>query len=338
MHKTWLNLTAAAEQQSIERLESWFHHQGALAVTVADAGDEPILEPDPGLTPVWSAVQVTGMFDGKACIDDLTAGLKAAGFKLMFTETLEDRLWEREWLSQFVPMQFGKRLWVLPSTWPASQGAEGDIQNLPSDAVIMRLDPGLAFGTGTHETTRLCLEYLEANLVPGQSVIDFGCGSGVLAVAAALLGGSPILGVDKEPQAITASRMNSKLNGVTLNLGLLDEISVSQAARYAGISAQGADLVIANILAQPLIDWSTVLSALVAPGGALVLSGIMESQTEAVSYAYESMTAGQEGCGLMLQGVTELGGWVRLDFHRAIPSADTGRGNDSATCIFTAKS
>ena len=357
----WLNLIAAARQQSLEQLEAWFQQQGAVAVTVVDAGDEPIFEPRPGQTPVWKTVQVTGLFDGEASVDDLTLSLNDAGFELVAAEVLEDRIWEREWLARFAPMQFGKRLWVCPHDFEGGHeeyfeggheehseggheeysegGRERDHESpgenpstdpppdLPPDSpldsppdpppekVVVRLDPGLAFGTGTHETTRLCLEYLDAASLKQKSVIDYGCGSGLLAVAAALLGAEPVLGVDIDPQAIAASRMNAAQNNVSATFALVDE------ANLPALQETGVDLVIANILAEPLIELSQGLSSLVAPGGTLVLSGIMESQSRGVQHAYLQEQGSEKGthkkgAQMMLEDEATLGGWVRLVFRR----------------------
>ncbi len=286
----WLNVTAAADKVSLDELETWFWERGAVSVTVEDGGEDPIYEPKPAETPMWGKVLVTGLFEDDASLQHLGEGLEAAGFEIVALDELDDRPWEREWLNRFKPMRFGDRLWICPT------GHELD----PIGRVVISLDPGLAFGTGTHETTRLCLEYIDGAELTGRTVIDYGCGSGILGIGAALVGANEIYGVDTDPQAITASRMNADRNGVNMALGLVGELSLDE-----------ADLVLANILAQPLVELAVDLSGLVAPGGALVLSGIMESQAEWVRGAYQDK--------LTFVDETVLNGWVRLIYHK--PSA-----------------
>lgn len=282
----WLNLTATAQSRSLEELESWFWENGAVSVTVEDAGDDPIYEPRPAETPAWGKALVTGLFEDGAPVESLAGDLLAAGFGMVAARPLADRQWEREWLKRFKPMRFGERLWICPT------GCELD----PAGRVVVRLDPGLAFGTGTHETTRLCLEYVDSANLRSRSVIDYGCGSGVLAIAAALVGATDVHGVDTDPQAIAASRMNADRNGVTARFGLAGEVDLP-----------AADLVIANILARPLVDLSARLCSLVAPGGALVLSGIMRDQAAWVKGVYRRE--------LRCVDETANGDWARLVFN-----------------------
>jgi ribosomal protein L11 methyltransferase len=280
----WKTLAVAGTTTSLALIEDLFWNTGAVSVTVIDAEDQPIYEPGPGEEPVWENVIVSGLFKDDLDIDEVRCRFVEAGHEVLFIEAVGDRVWEREWLTRFHPMQFGQRLWVCPS------GREVNA----SDAVILQLDPGLAFGTGTHATTRLCLEWLEGNLVPGQAVLDFGCGSGILGIAALLLGAERVHGIDNDPQALVATLDNATRNQVQNRL----QISMPEP-----LTAASFDIVVANILAQPLIDLAEQLMATLKPGGHVLLSGIMVSQREWVKAAYESFEFVAEG---------ELDGWVSL--------------------------
>ena len=283
----WVNMTAMTDRAGVEALEDWFWENGAVSVTVEDGLDQPIFEPPPGELPLWDRARVTGLFESGVDTRALTEALGRAGFELDSVAGIEDRPWEREWLSRFRPMQFGERLWICPTGY--------DIEDA-DDKVIVQLDPGLAFGTGTHETTRLCLEYLDACPPRDAEVIDYGCGSGILGIAAALLGAARVHGIDNDPQALTATRENARRNRVPI------------ATDLPGVDPGPADLLIANILAQPLIDMAALLCGLTRPGGRLVLSGIMSAQADQVVEAY------REKAELVDQ--TGLNGWVRLVWER----------------------
>ena len=270
-------------------LEAWFWDHGAVSVTVEDGLDKPIFEPPPGEHPLWDEVMVTGLFESDISIENLTMELARDNYKLEDVARLDDRAWEREWLSRFKPMQFGRRLWVCPTGFSLEPGGK----------VIIELDPGLAFGTGTHETTRLCLEYLDAIEVGGLDVIDYGCGSGILAIASALLGAKNVTGIDNDPQALTATTENAKRNLVTVGTHL------------PGIALEPSDIVLANILAQPLVELAPMLVETMKPDGLLILSGIMSSQADWVIQAYVELVELVE-----LVDRTELSGWVRLVWKR----------------------
>lgn len=246
---------------------------GALAVTLADAGDDPILEPLPGATPLWPSVRLTALYpeqtERAALAAALRARLAAPALELRF-EALDDRPWEREWLKDFRPMRFGRRLWVCPG----GQAPPADTGEAP---VIVWLDPGLAFGTGTHATTALCLEWLDGLAAAPGRVLDVGSGSGILAIAALRLGAATALAVDIDPQALIASRENALRNGVA------DRMTVAPATADWG---SGYDVVLANILAEPLVALAPALAAATAPGGAVVLSGLLVAQAAAVTAAY----------------------------------------------------
>jgi ribosomal protein L11 methyltransferase len=245
--------------------------RGALSVTLADAGDDPVLEPAPGCTPLWSAVRLSALFpagtDGRSLAAALGTGIGIAP-EAIHWEVLEDRAWEREWLKDFRPMRFGRRLWVCPGGQPAPDAA----------AVAIELDPGLAFGTGTHQTTAMCLEWLDAAALAGRTVLDFGCGSGILAVAALKLGAAAASATDIDPQALLATRENAARNRVESLLEI-----------WPADSLPGGqwDIVVANILAGPLVELAPRLAASTRLAGAIILAGMLESQSESVARAYE---------------------------------------------------
>ncbi len=270
----------------LEMLETFFWDNGAVSVTVVDAEDKPIFEPGPGETPVWEHVTVTGLFEDDVDIAGIKAALATTDFRFLYVETLGDKIWEREWLSRFEPMRFGQRLWVCPSNHEVEE----------DNAVVMKLDPGLAFGTGTHATTHLCLSWLDEYIQPNQSVMDFGCGSGILGIAALLLGAGQVAAIDNDQQAVNATIENANRNDVADKI--FPELPKSD-------YRDTYDVVIANILAQPLIDLSGTLTDLMNPDAHIVLSGIMVGQESFVREAYEA-------CGLVFYAETELDGWVCL--------------------------
>lgn len=271
-----------------ELLECALFNAGAMSVTLTDAQDTPVLEPAPGETPLWPSTRFTALFDENTSEQEVVEALQAeldTPLPPHGMEQLEDRAWEREWMKDFHPMDFGHGLWVCP------HGQEVPEQH----ATVVYLDPGLAFGTGTHETTALCLEWLGDAQVRGKQVMDFGCGSGILAVAALKLGASLAHGVDIDPQALEASLDNAQRNGVEKKLSFPDPNQLSH---------QGYDIVLANILAAPLVSLAGQLLAICRPGGDLVLSGILAEQSQMVRDAYA------QGC----EKITEKrkGDWVRL--------------------------
>lgn len=254
-----------------DSVEAIFMQHGACSVTFSDAGDDPVLEPAPGETPFWGKTRITGLFESGTDLDALARNLRGTLELDELPEhrivTLADRDWEREWLKDFGPMRFGDRLWVCPT------GSQPDA----GDAVVVRLDPGLAFGTGTHATTAMCLEWLDGLELDGRNMLDYGCGSGVLAIAALKLGCSHAHAMDIDVQAVTATRQNAAHNGVD------DRLTVTVGAD----TIEGTfDVVIANILAGPLAELAETISELLAPNGRLALSGILDDQVDAVRNAY----------------------------------------------------
>ena len=255
-----------------DAVEAVFLRHGAQSVTLTDAADDPVLEPLPGEAPLWRSTRITGLFAGDVTFDGLETDLRAT-FELVELpgrriEALDDRDWEREWLERFQPMRFGKHLWICP----------GDMRAEDDDAVVVRIDPGLAFGTGTHATTAMCLDWLESRRIVGKSVLDFGCGSGVLAIAALKLGAGRAVAVDIDPQALAATRRNAQRNEV-------DNIEVL----HADAALRGQfDVVVANILAGPLIELVDSITSRLAEAGKLAVSGILSEQVLDIMCAYKS--------------------------------------------------
>ncbi len=275
-----------------EAIEEQLSELGALAVSLSDAADSPVFEPAPGELLLWPRLIVTGLFEASVDLAAIRSALIHQGLceaAHVQIETLADRCWEREWLDNFGPMAFGQRLWVCPHGAP---------QSWPDDAVVLRLDPGLAFGTGTHPTTRLCLQWLDGADLKDKRVIDYGCGSGVLAVAAALLGAREVLAYDIDPQALTATAENARANQVQDRITLVEPGSPPESP---------ADIVLANILASTLISLQPAICALVAADGELVLSGILAEQAQDVIAAYRTQ---------FLLNPENSEAWIRLDGRR----------------------
>lgn len=272
----WLQIKMDTNPAHAEVLEEFLLAAGANAVTLEDGADQPLFEPIRGTTPLWTQTRITGLFDAEQDSEAMLQGLQL-GWASVFPdqafpspriEILEDKDWEREWMENFHPIQVGNRLWICPS-WKDAPNPE---------ATNLQLDPGLAFGTGTHPTTFMCLQWLDENDVAGQTVVDYGCGSGILGVAALLLGAEKAYGVDNDPQALVATRENTDRNGLPA-----ESFDVFYPGKIGDVKA---DLMLANILAGPLIDLAPTISALVKDQGKLVLSGILSHQADDVMVAY----------------------------------------------------
>lgn len=289
----WLQLRLAITPEQAEPFEDALLGVGAVSVTFMDAEDQPIFEPDLGTTPLWSHTHLLALFEADVDESNLLAHLQLLIGRALpdyQLERIEDQDWERSWMDNFQPMRFGRRLWIVPS-WHAAP---------EPDAVNLLLDPGLAFGTGTHPTTALCLEWLDGQDLRGQQVVDFGCGSGILAIAALLLGAERAVGTDIDPQALEASRDNAGRNGI-------------DSARFPlylpeQLPAMQADVVVANILAGPLVALAPQITALVKPGGQLALSGVLAEQAEEVREAYRG--------AFDLDPTSDKDGWVRISGMR----------------------
>lgn len=289
---SWKNLLVWTHKDDAERYSEAMTDAGALSVSIEDADrDRPQETPlfaEPGMPEqaYWQRCSVSGLFEHDVDLAPIFAALNAIKpeRKLDWTlETVEDADWVRLTQAQFEPLQISERLWIVPSWHTAPESAK----------VVLRLDPGLAFGTGSHATTRLCLRWLDANLRGSESVLDYGCGSGILAIAALKLGAAAAVGTDIDPNAISASRANAALNTVPAQFVAPDEIG-----------AACADIVVANILAKPLQMLAPLLAKHCRPGGALVLSGILREQAESVIDSYASLAE--------LTVWAEEDGWVCL--------------------------
>ena len=287
----WLQIKVDTDPENTEHIESIFLELGALSITLEDNADQPLYEPELGTTPLWQKTRITALFDAETNLETtltrFTSKVNISPPPDLKSEILEDKDWEREWIKNYKPMQFGHRLWVCPS-WIAPPDP---------DAITLLLDPGLAFGTGTHPTTALCLEWLDSQELNDKLVIDYGCGSGILGIAALLLGAKTVHGIDNDPQALTASRDNCSRNGIPSK--------DFEVLHPRNIPVLQADVLIANILSVPLIELATAITALIQPGGKLALSGILESQANDVMAAYEAW--------FTLEPVTIKDGWVRID-------------------------
>ena len=270
----WSLNTAAS---LVESLEDWLFEQGALAVTLEDDADQPLLEPGPGETPIWDAVKVTALFAADVDLAPIVASVPREVLTQDATDEIKglaDKDWERVWMDDFRPMQLGERLWICPS-WT-------DVPD--PDAVNVLLDPGLAFGTGNHATTAMCLSALDSLITGGEAVADYGCGSGILAIAALKLGAATALGIDNDPQALVASRDNAERNAIQDEQLLLGRPDCSDEQAWSA----KADVVVANILAEPLIQLSARLLALMAPGGTVLMTGVLIEQAPRLIDHYAS--------------------------------------------------
>ena len=287
----WIQIKLNATNQNAEPISDMLMEKtGALSVTFLDAKDTPVFEPLPGETRLWGDTDVLALYDAEIdtqlVIQQIQASqLLADGFAYKI-EQIEDKDWEREWMDNFHPMKFGERLWICPS-W----------REIPEpNAVNVLLDPGLAFGTGTHPTTALCLQWLDSLDLSGKTVIDFGCGSGILAIAAIKLGAAKVIGIDIDPQALLASKDNAARNGVA------DKIEVYLPQNQPDNLV--ADVVVANILAGPLRELSPVIKSLIKPGGQLAMSGVLNTQAEDVANYYRDE--------LSIDPIAEQEEWCRI--------------------------
>ncbi|MBC3621593.1 50S ribosomal protein L11 methyltransferase [Vibrio metschnikovii] len=287
----WIQIKLNATNENAEAIsEMLMEETGALSVTLLDAKDTPVFEPLPGETRLWGDTDLLALYDAEVDTPSILAQIRdsqllADDFSYKI-EQIEDKDWEREWMDNFHPMKFGERLWICPS-W----------RDIPDpNAVNVLLDPGLAFGTGTHPTTALCLQWLDSLDLSGKTVIDFGCGSGILAIAAIKLGAAKVIGIDIDPQALQASKDNAERNGVA------DKIEVYLPQNQPENLV--ADVLVANILAGPLRELSAVIKSLIKPGGLLAMSGVLNTQAEDVATYYRDQ--------LDIDPIIEQEEWCRI--------------------------
>ena len=267
----WLQISFQIEKSQADLISEVLTGLGSLSITFSDALDDAIYESPVGQTPLWDNVKVNALFSTDINQEDIEASIfEICDVNPLTSFILKDRVWEDECKKDFHSMKFGENLWVCPS-WESQA-------ELPSDAIIINMDPGLAFGTGSHQTTSLCLEYLDNNPPKNIDVIDFGCGTGILAIAAAKLGASTVLAIDNDPQAIISSKdniINNQCERIIKTIHSKDEIDF-----------EGCDLLIANILTNPLIKLAPTFADLVNPDGEILLSGILKKQVDRVVGCY----------------------------------------------------
>lgn len=291
---SWQQLICHTTSLYQEAIVTVLEAAGAVSVTWQDAEDDPILEPKPGEIRLWDNLVITALYDAATDLSEvllfLTAQQQAWQIHSIVCATLEDQPWERAWMDSFHPMCFGERLWIYPS-WA----------DIPEDnSVKLLLDPGLAFGTGTHPTTALCLEWLDQQDMRGKTVLDYGCGSGILAIAALKLGAAHAVATDIDPQALQATTDNAERNQIAS--GQLHTCYPQD------LPAQTYDVVLANILAGPLVELAPTLLAAVRSGGQLVLSGILAEQAASIKNAYE--------CQLDEFCIAQKEDWIRVSGKR----------------------
>ncbi|MEO7252555.1 MAG: 50S ribosomal protein L11 methyltransferase [Arenimonas sp.] len=297
----WLELSIRCRAADESRLESALEELGALSVSLLDAADadneNAILEPGVGELPLWPELTLLALFEPDINPDLLLHALEACDERIDLSsaqfQTIADQDWERAWMDQYAPMKFGRRTWIIPWNMAAPTDAESD------GAVIVRLDPGLAFGSGTHPTTALCLQWLDSLDLQGQAVLDYGCGSGILALAALKLGAGHALALDNDPQALSASVDNAARNGVA------DRLSVCSPDNEIAVAYP---VVVANILAVALEQLAPTLAQRVAPGGVIALSGILQGQEQDLLQRYAPWFNELQ--------VAQLGDWIRITGRR----------------------
>ena len=285
----WLQISFQIEKSQADLISEVLTGLGSLSITYSDTLDDAIYEPTVGQTPLWDNVTVNALFSTDVNQEDIKASIfEICNVNALTSFILKDRVWEDECKKDFHSMKFGENLWVCPS-W------ESQVE-LPSDAIIINMDPGLAFGTGSHQTTNLCLEYLDNNPPKNIDVIDFGCGTGILAIAAAKLGASRVLAIDNDPQAVISSKdnvINNQCESIIKTIHSKDEIDF-----------ECCDLLIANILTNPLIKLAPTFADLVNPDGELLLSGILKKQVDRVVGCYSEYFTNLE--------VSNIDEWYRV--------------------------
>jgi ribosomal protein L11 methyltransferase len=269
----WQQLKIQLHSDQIHALEPRLLANAAISISYLDAENQAIFQLEPGSTPLWDNSYLLCLFDETADLEALLKWLKqhpaVINKRLLQVEVLADQDWERSWMQDFKAMQFGNRLWICPN-WQSPPD---------SDSINIMLDPGLAFGSGSHATTSMCLQWLAQAPLEGSEVIDYGCGSGVLAIAAALLGANRVYGVDNDPQAIVATLDNSHRNNI--------DDAVLTACLPEALPPLQVDILVANILAEPLLQLAEKFSILLKPGGKIVLSGLLPEQADTILNTYD---------------------------------------------------
>jgi ribosomal protein L11 methyltransferase len=278
----WQQLHLQCEKGNVDLAEALLLEAGALSIALDDAGDQPLFEPLPGESPLWDEVILTGLFDatteaGTSHVIEQFSHEIAAQVQASRTwiSAVDDKDWEREWMSNYKPIECANDLWIVPN-WLTPPNPE---------ATNIIMDPGLAFGTGYHATTRLCLDWLTEQDLKDKVVIDYGCGSGILGIAALLLGARHVYAVDIDPQAVLATNQNAARNSVDNHLQAFLPEDFTIFCQQQDIPA--VEVMVANILAKPLIGLAPYFATLMASKSRIVLAGLIESQTEQVTEAYQ---------------------------------------------------
>jgi len=289
----WKQISFEVKKSEIDLVSEVLMGLGSVSITYSDALDDAIYEPPVGQTPLWDNVKVNALFSSEVNQKSIETSISdICNIVVIDTVTLKDRVWEEECQKDFPSMRFGKRLWVCPS-WDTES-------ILSNDSIVIHMDPGLAFGTGTHQTTSLCLEYLDSNPPKNLHVIDFGCGTGILAIAAAKFGAKSVIAIDNDPQAVLSSKENVAKNKCENTITTIHSINQG--------SDRKCDLLIANILANPLVELEPLFSDLVHTNGMLLLSGILKEQVDRVVKCYSINFSNIE--------VANKGEWFRISGKR----------------------
>ncbi|MBT5978815.1 MAG: 50S ribosomal protein L11 methyltransferase [Gammaproteobacteria bacterium] len=289
----WKQISFEVKKSETDLVSEVLMGLGSVSITYSDALDDAIYEPPVGQTPLWDNVKVNALFSSEVNQKSIETSISdICNIVVIDTVTLKDRVWEEECQKDFPSMRFGKRLWVCPS-WDAES-------ILSNDSIVIHMDPGLAFGTGTHQTTSLCLEYLDSNPPKNLHVIDFGCGTGILAIAAAKFGAKSVIAIDNDPQAVLSSKENVAKNKCENTITSIHSINQG--------SDRKCDLLIANILANPLVELEPLFSDLVHTNGMLLLSGILKEQVDRVVKCYSINFSNIE--------VANKGEWFRISGKR----------------------
>jgi len=265
----WYKVELAGTRANASTIEEILVAIGAISISMTNKSKKDIYEPGVGETPLWELINISALFEQKILEKDIASALNLIEYSNLSISELEETNWIESYQKNFQPIKFGKNLYVIPS-WEES--------NKFDDKTIIKMDPGLAFGSGSHETTHLCLEYLDSSNLKELTVIDYGCGSGILGIATLLLGAKNVIAVDIDPQAIIATKENAKINNVDKKISIVSSDSLAD---------KEVDLLIANILSNPLMTLRDKFIELIKPNGRIVISGIMKKQLLEVSKHYE---------------------------------------------------
>jgi len=286
----WFKVELACSRANVSILEEILVAIGAISISMTNKSKKNIYEPGVGETPLWELINISALFDQKILEKDIASALNLIDYSYLSISELEETNWIESYQKNFQSIKFGKNLCVVPS-WEKS--------NKFDDKTIIKMDPGLAFGSGSHETTHLCLEYLDSSNLKELTVIDYGCGSGILGIAALSLGAKNVIAVDIDPQAIIATKENAKINNVHKKISIISPESLIDIE---------VDLLVANILSNPLMILRDKFIKLVKSNGRIVISGIMKKQLLEVSKHYE------EFCNIVV--IKERNKWCLIEFKK----------------------